>query len=174
MQIETWNILLNALIAVLLVGYGIWLRNVFRHQLAAKDSTIESLGAAITAHEAEIKRLRGETAPAIAEAYKRLKELAEFTAAESNELAKRLKAAEAARVKADPIISSLFLANRLAGFVEASVMVRKRFEEVTNNPNALTMTPEELLVVMTHASQDLVARNKALTQEVKEAAVKLQ
>jgi hypothetical protein len=56
MTIETYSILLNTIIAVLIVGYGVWLRNIFKHQIESKDATIE-------AKDAEISRLRADAAP---------------------------------------------------------------------------------------------------------------
>jgi hypothetical protein len=63
---ETYSILLNTTIGVLIVGYGIWLRNIFKHQIEAKDATIE-------AKNAEISRLRADSAPAIADAYTKMR-----------------------------------------------------------------------------------------------------
>lgn len=84
MTIAEWNIVLNALIAVLLLFYGLWFRNVVNQQLKSKDATIESLAAAIKANEAEISRLQGESAPAITDAYMRLRDF-------SNEMAKKVQ-----------------------------------------------------------------------------------
>jgi len=67
---EVCNIVLNVVVAVLVIGYGIWLRNVFKHQIEAKDATIET-------KDAEISRLRGETAPAIAAAYAAMRQHAD-------------------------------------------------------------------------------------------------
>ena len=69
-SVETYSIVLNTVIGVLIVGYGIWLRNIFKHQIEAKDATIE-------VKDAEISRLRGETAPAIADAYAKMRAHAE-------------------------------------------------------------------------------------------------
>src|ERR1700741_3554337 len=66
---EMYSILLNTVVAVLVVGYGIWLRNVFKHQISAKDATIETFETALKAKDGEIARLTRDTAPAIAAAY---------------------------------------------------------------------------------------------------------
>lgn len=63
---EISSILLNTTIGVLIVGYGIWLRNIFKHQIEAKD-------AIIAAKDAEITRLRADMASAIVEAYAKMR-----------------------------------------------------------------------------------------------------
>jgi hypothetical protein len=39
---------LSAIIAVLMIAYGVWLRSVINQQLKSKDSAIEALEAALT------------------------------------------------------------------------------------------------------------------------------
>jgi hypothetical protein len=80
---ESSSILLNTVVGVLVIGYGIWLRNVFQHQIKAKDAVIE-------AKEAEISRLRGETAPAIAEAYSKMRAHADQMTRDANLLNQKL------------------------------------------------------------------------------------
>jgi len=53
MGIPEWNILLNALIAVGLIGYGLWFRNITTHQLGSKDATIETLQTQLAKMEKE-------------------------------------------------------------------------------------------------------------------------
>jgi hypothetical protein len=67
---EIFSIVLNAVIGVLVVVYGFWLRNVFKHQIDAKDATIQL-------KDAEISRLRSEAAPAIVAYASATRELAE-------------------------------------------------------------------------------------------------
>jgi len=85
MTLETYSILLNTTIGVLIIGYGIWLRNVFQHQIKAKDATIET-------KDAEISRLRGETAPSIADAYAKMRAHAESMTADVTDLTQNLDA----------------------------------------------------------------------------------
>jgi cell division protein FtsB len=66
MTIQAWNIVLNAVVAVLIIGYGIWLRNIVTQQLKSKDAAIGALDAVIKVKEAEISALKSDTAPAIA------------------------------------------------------------------------------------------------------------
>lgn len=80
---EICNIVLNAVVAVLVVGYGLWLRNVFQHQIKAKDATIET-------KDAEISRLKAETAPAIAEAYSKMRAHADQMTVDANLLSEKL------------------------------------------------------------------------------------
>ena len=85
------TLVLNVVIAVLLVGYGLWLRNIFTHQLSAKDTTIETLNAAIKLHETEIAGLKGDRAPAIVKDYKAMKEHAEQVTLEKQQLDERMQ-----------------------------------------------------------------------------------
>jgi hypothetical protein len=54
MTIQAWNIVLNAVVAIMVVAYGIWLKNIVTQQLQTKDTTIESLEAALKTKDAEI------------------------------------------------------------------------------------------------------------------------
>lgn len=90
MTIAEWNLVLNAVLLVLIVGYGFWLRRIVNEQIRAKDSTIQSLGAAITANQAEISRLKGESAPAIARDYKIMRAHAEQTTSDMMILRRRV------------------------------------------------------------------------------------
>lgn len=74
MTIQEWNILLDAVIAILLIFYGFWLKNVIDQQLKAKDTAREALEAVIKSKEAEISRLSGNTAPAIVRDYAVMKQ----------------------------------------------------------------------------------------------------
>jgi hypothetical protein len=74
LTIAVFSILLNAIIAVLLVIYGIWFKYIVRHQLDSKDAAIQALQTAIAAKDAVIQQLEGEKAPAIAQNYKIMKE----------------------------------------------------------------------------------------------------
>jgi hypothetical protein len=90
------TLVLNAVVAVLLVGYGIWFRNVVAQQLATKDTTIETLDAVVKLHEAELSALKREAAPAIANEHKTMREFAEQMAAEKQKLEEQVKALNAA------------------------------------------------------------------------------
>jgi len=94
MTIAEWNLVLNAALLVLIVGYGFWLRRIVNEQIRAKDSTIQSLGAAITANQAEISRLKGESAPAIARDYKIMRAHAEQMTSDMMTLRRRVDSAE--------------------------------------------------------------------------------
>lgn len=92
MTVQGWNLVLNVVIVVLLAGYGIWLKKVVDQQLKAKDATIETFKAAIRAYEAEIARLKGDTAPAIAEAYQKMRAHADQMTNDSLKLHKDVEA----------------------------------------------------------------------------------
>jgi uncharacterized membrane-anchored protein YhcB (DUF1043 family) len=74
----------HVIIGVLVVCYGVWLRHVVKQQLKIKDSTIEN-------RNAQISRLQGEAAPAIAQNYQTMKKYAEETSNEVNRLAEELE-----------------------------------------------------------------------------------
>ena len=90
MTIEQWGIVLNATIGALLVGYGVWFRYVLEHQLRSKDTAIQALEAALKAKDAEISRLQGDTAPAIAAAYSTMREHANLATEESQRLLRQV------------------------------------------------------------------------------------
>ena len=77
MTIQAWNIVLNAVVAVLIVGYGVWLRNIVKQQLQSKDTAIAALEAIIKIKDAEISALKSDTAPAITKAYAEMREHAD-------------------------------------------------------------------------------------------------
>jgi uncharacterized membrane-anchored protein YhcB (DUF1043 family) len=86
MTIQAWNLILNVVILVLLGFGGIWLKDIVDQQLKAKDATIEAFKATIKSHEAEIDRLKGETAPSIADAYQKMRTHAEQMTRDSQKL----------------------------------------------------------------------------------------
>jgi hypothetical protein len=63
--IAEWALVVNAVVAVLMVGYGVWLKHFMKQQLADKDSVIESLKAVATSKDTEISKLKGDVAPAV-------------------------------------------------------------------------------------------------------------
>jgi hypothetical protein len=174
MPIQDWNILLNIVIAVLLVGYGVWVRNIFRQQLASKDSTIERLGAAIKANEAEIARLRGETAPAIADSYERLKTFAQRMAAESNDLNARLEAAEARNAQIGPVASNTLLMGRIDGFLEASILFRGRVMDFVHGLEPNKLTADEPLKLLSRILSDFTERVDEHVKSLTDAQAKLE
>lgn len=91
MTVAAWGILLNAIIAVLLVVYGIWFQYVVRHQLGSKDAAIQALQTAITAKDAVIEQMEGEKAPAVAQSYRVMREHAEEMSAEKIKLAEEVR-----------------------------------------------------------------------------------
>ena len=93
MTIELWNVLLQAGVIALIIGFGVWFKRVLEQQLKSKDIVIEALKAQINEHKAEISRLQQQQqqpAPTIAQHYKTLKKYADDAAAEKNRLAEEL------------------------------------------------------------------------------------
>jgi uncharacterized protein HemX len=95
MTVGEWNLVLNATIGVLVLGYGLWLRNVIEQQLKSKDTAIQALEAGLKSKEAEISVLKTDTAPAITEAYKKMREHANQMTEESARLGEQLKQSKA-------------------------------------------------------------------------------
>jgi hypothetical protein len=91
MTLPQWSVLINALIAALMVGYGFWIRDVVSQQLKLKDSSIESLQAALTAKDAEISRLKEDKAPNIVKAYSEMREHADQMTGEVAALQKKIQ-----------------------------------------------------------------------------------
>ena len=89
--LEIINIILNAAIGVLVVGYGIWLKQIIDQQLKTKDTTIETLKTMIEGHTSEIARLKADAAPAIVDAYHKVKTFADQMAGSNNELNTRIE-----------------------------------------------------------------------------------
>src|ERR1035441_6867560 len=85
------TLVLNAVVGVLLICYGLWFRNIVNQQLRTKDTSIETLNAAIKLHEVEITGLKGDRAPAIAAKYKTIREYADRMTADKQGLDQRLK-----------------------------------------------------------------------------------
>ena len=69
MTLAGWNLVLNIVVGVLVIAYGIWLKHVIDQQLKSKDTAIAALEAVIKVKEAQISALKDDTAPAIASAY---------------------------------------------------------------------------------------------------------
>jgi hypothetical protein len=90
MTIEAWNIVLNAVVAVVLVVYGVWLKNIVNQQLKSKDTAIGALEAVIKIKDAEISALKADTAPAITKAYADMREHANQMTAEVQGLSEQL------------------------------------------------------------------------------------
>jgi mannose-1-phosphate guanylyltransferase len=83
MTIQAWNIVLTAVVAVLVVAYGVWLRNVVTQQLNALEAVIK-------VKDAEISALKSDTAPAITKAYAEMREHADKMTADVLHLSEQL------------------------------------------------------------------------------------
>lgn len=95
MSIEAWNIVMNATIVVVGAWYGIWLKNIVNQQLKSKDSAIQALETALKAKQAEIAGLRSDTAPAITQAYRVMREHAGEVTSELQLITDELKRTKA-------------------------------------------------------------------------------
>jgi hypothetical protein len=77
-------------IAVLMVGYGVWLKYIVSQQLKSKDTAIEALEAIIKSKEAEVSALKSDTAPAVAKAYVDMRQYADHVTLESQRLSQQV------------------------------------------------------------------------------------
>ena len=116
---EIISIVLNATVGVLVVGYGIWLKQIIERQLGLKDSTIETLNTTIQGYIAEITRLKAETTPAVVTSYQTVKTYADQMAASNNdltasnnELTARIKEFEKAKPVAAVVSKDLWTAEK--------------------------------------------------------------
>ena len=157
MNIEIANIVLTSTIVVLVMSYGVWLRNVVNQQVRTKDSTIEQLGAAIRANGAEISRLKADAAPAIAGAYMQLKEYSEKVTQELN-----AEVAKAKSTKGNPKELARALLERDLGFKMASNIWFEGFRRLQFNlrPRAV-LTTEDYLDAMDMVSKESQAWRSA-------------
>lgn len=89
------NLVINALMAALMVGYGFWIRNVVKQQEKLKDAAIQALRAALTSKEAEISRLTSDTAPNIVKAYEGMREHADKMTADVMKLQGKIRESQA-------------------------------------------------------------------------------
>ena len=83
---EICSVVFQAVVTVLGVSGGLWLKHIVDQQVKAKDSTIETLEAVIKSKEAQISHLQADTAPAIAERYTKMRALADQIAADNAKL----------------------------------------------------------------------------------------
>ncbi len=64
MNIAEWTLVLNAIVVVLMIGYGIWLKYIIGAQLTAKDAAIAASKALTDIKDTEIAKLKSDVAPA--------------------------------------------------------------------------------------------------------------
>ncbi len=83
-MVETAILVSNAIMVGLMLGFGVWIRHIVNQQLRLKDTTIQS-------KDAEISRLKGETAPNIAKAYGEMVKHADKMTERFNQLQKELE-----------------------------------------------------------------------------------
>src|SRR5215467_10805470 len=72
-----WNLVLNAAMTALMVGYGLWIHHIVKQQEKLKDIQIQTLQTTIAGKDSEIARLKSDTAPNIAAAYEKMRDHAE-------------------------------------------------------------------------------------------------
>lgn len=120
MAISEWNLALNGLILLLMAGYGFWLKHVTTQQDKLKDKTMEALNAVIASKDAEIARLKGESAPEIAKSYRTMKEHSEEMSKKANELERDLEKLKSRLGEKEALLSSKYLGGRVSGLVEAA------------------------------------------------------
>jgi uncharacterized membrane-anchored protein YhcB (DUF1043 family) len=91
MTLPQWNLLINAWIVALMIGYGFWIKHIVSQQQKLHDAAIQSLQATIASKNAEISRLKGDTAPNIVKAYKKVRDHADKMSADVLKLEKKIQ-----------------------------------------------------------------------------------
>jgi hypothetical protein len=130
MTIPDWNLILNATILVAMVGYGVWLNHITKQQDRLKSNTVESLNAVIASKDAEIARLKGETAPEIARSYKAMKDYAEEISKKTSSLEQDLERLRQEIGEKEGLLSVNYVSGEADGYLQAAVMLVKAEESV--------------------------------------------
>jgi len=106
-----------------MAGYGFWLNHITMQQDRLKTNTVESLNAVIASKDAEIGRLKGETAPEIAQSYKTMRDYAEEMAKKTNSLEENLGKLRAEVGEKDGLLSVNYLSGKTDGLLTATEMM---------------------------------------------------
>jgi hypothetical protein len=162
MTIEQWNIVLSAVIGVLLVGYGVWLKYVFAQQLGSKDTAIQALEAALKAKDAEISRLQGDTAPAIAAAYSTMRKHANEVTEDSQRLAVQVKQLMRSQRRLDKKASADQLISECKGLFVATDIIDSEFKDIYQQTDSELGSPETLKAVV----DGIVAAYQRMNNEI--------
>jgi hypothetical protein len=115
LTLAEWNLLTNALMTGLMVGYGFWIHHVVKQEEKLKDAAIQALQAALTSKEAEISRLTSDTAPNIVKAYEGMREHADKMTADVMKLQGKIREAKATTEFSEALseAAGLNLSNRI-------------------------------------------------------------
>ncbi len=92
LTLPEWTFIFSAATTALLIVGGIWLKTVVDQQLRLKDSIIQGRDSIIQIKDAEIAVLKGDTAPAVAQKYTAMKNLADEMAKDNIRLAEEATA----------------------------------------------------------------------------------
>lgn len=155
MTIHAWEIVLLAGIVAILVAHSLWLRNVFTHQLKARDTTIETLNAAIKLHETHVAALRDDSAQRIVEKYKIIKEHAEEQASESVHLQKQLKELQSTQVFSEYLASATKAVNEVNGIFLSQRLLHENlgallFPSCERDGEVPDLSAETVVSIMSH------------------------
>ena len=155
MNVTAWELLLQVVVAVLVVGYGIWLRFIFTQQLNSKDATIKLL-------EAQIAALKEEVAPAIVRNYQIMKKHAEEMTEQTQRMATQLHAYEHQRHK-------IYLAGEANGLLLATDIMDKHIgDRIFEKPHTLLLimqAPAAYVEAYREMNKQIGNRIQALGQE---------
>jgi Na+/phosphate symporter len=167
MTIEGWNVFLDATILVLMVGYGFWLKHITTQQDRLKNNTVESLNAVIASKEAEIARLKGETAPELAKSYKAMKDHSEEMTRRVNELDDEMRALQAKIGEKEVQLSVPYIVGKAEGLMEATNITTSSIKKLIRsmkdsgkyslNPTDVLGINQELLDLFRAAHAEAVA-----------------
>jgi low affinity Fe/Cu permease len=120
MTVEQWNLVLNTVIGVLVIGYGIWLKNIVDQQVKAKEAIIQM-------KDERISQLQGDSAPAIATAYATMRQHADKMTEDSTRLLEQLNTSEKRH-------GSERLFGEVTGLITASTLLNSLIAPLTSDP----------------------------------------
>jgi hypothetical protein len=127
MTINEWILIAQAVTAGLLLGGGFWLRYFVKHQVDAKDATIQSLQAAHGVYEARISSLESQRAPELAKELLVMMQLADQTAKEKRELSERVNNLTAEQKESQKLKPLFGLMYEIEGLTFASETFKEAF-----------------------------------------------
>jgi septal ring factor EnvC (AmiA/AmiB activator) len=128
MTIEAWTLLFSAITSGLVLVGGVWLKHVVNQQLKSKDTTIETLNAAIKLHEAEIAALKNDRAPAIATEYKTMREHADRMTADKQALDEQIKKLTESQKEGEKVQQLIKAMSEIDGLTLASNLLTEAFD----------------------------------------------
>ena len=134
MTVEAWTLILQAVLTVLVVTYGIWLRNIVKQQIDAKEATIQSL-------QTQIAGLKQEVAPAIVTHYQTMRAHAEEMTGEVQRLKQELQETLAQQEATEDFKRFLYVAGSAVAYSRATTIIGEHIGKRLFEPPAPKVMP---------------------------------